>query len=133
MTTVHEPPGISGRHSRDVMGNYPTGVALVTAMHPADGPVGLVVGSFTSVSLEPPLVAFLPRAESASWRQLKQAGTFCVNILAAEREQLCREFAARHEDRFDQYGWTLSANGSPLLDGSAAWIDCTVEDRKSVV
>ncbi len=90
-------------------------------------PVGLTVGSFTSVSLDPPLIAFLPSASSSSWPKLRQANTFCVNILAADQESVCRAFAARGADKFEGLSWRRSASGSPILEGVVAWIDCELE------
>ncbi|MFM6931786.1 MAG: flavin reductase family protein, partial [Novosphingobium sp.] len=71
---------------RRVLGNYPTGVTVVTAMGEDGQPIGMVVGTFTSVSLDPPLVGFLPDKRSSSWPQIEKAGHFCVNVLA--RDQL---------------------------------------------
>jgi len=79
---------------RAVLGHYPTGVAVVAA-NLASGPVGMVVGSFTSVSLDPPLVAFLPQRNSSTYGLLRQAQTLCVSILSADQESLCRRFSSR--------------------------------------
>ncbi len=121
-----EPPTIEPAIFRQVLGHFPTGVTIVTAV--ADHkPVGLAVGSFTSVSLEPPLVAFCPGNSSTSWPYIEQAGQFCVNILAADQEGLCRHFAGKSEDKFAGIGYKMSPLGSPILDGVLAWIDCTIE------
>ena len=117
---------------RRILGHYPTGVTVVTAIGEDGQPEGMVVGSFTSVSLDPPLVAFLPASNSGSWARLRRAGRFCVNILGADHEQLCRQFAARRsdQDRGDKYagvGWTPAPTGSPIIDGAVAWIDCETE------
>ena len=66
---------------RRVLGHYPTGVCVVTAVEADGAPVGMVVGSFTSVSLDPPLVAFFPAKTSQSWPRLAAVGKFCVNVL----------------------------------------------------
>ena len=112
---------------RQVLGHFPTGVTVITAAL-TSGPVGMAVGSFTSVSLDPPLVGFLPGKTSSSWPGIEAAGTFCVNILADDQEHLCRVFASKAEDKFTGIGWTPAAGtGAPLLDGVLAWIDCKVE------
>jgi flavin reductase (DIM6/NTAB) family NADH-FMN oxidoreductase RutF len=111
---------------RQVLGHFPTGVTVVTAA--TDGvPVGLAVGSFSSVSLDPPLVAFFPDRSSSSWPRIEAAGAFCVNILGEDQEDVCRRFAMKGDDKFAGLGWKPSATGSPLIDGVIAWIDCDVE------
>lgn len=112
---------------RKVLGHYPTGVCVITAVDPEGGRVGLSIGSFTSVSLEPPLVAFFPARTSSTWPRIERAGRFCVNVLAADQEAVCRVFATGKPDKFEGISHRLSDNGSPLLDGVVAWIDCTLE------
>ena len=70
---------------RQVLGHYPTGVVVVTAIGDDGEPAGLAIGSFSSVSLDPPLVAFFPGKSSSSWPRIESAGTFCVNILGADQ------------------------------------------------
>ena len=118
---------IEGATFRQVLGHYPTGVCVVTAIEPDAGPVGLAVGSFTSVSLAPPLVAFFPDRGSTSWPRIERAGRFCVNILAADQLDVCRRFASREPDKFAGISHRMSANGSPVLDDVVAWIDCTLD------
>lgn len=111
---------------RRVLGHYPTGVCVVTAI--ADGrPVGMAVGSFTSVSLDPPLVAFLPDKSSSSFPKIRTAGAFCVNVLASDQEDVCRALAAKVEDKFQGIAWAPGPSGSPILDGAVAWIDCGID------
>jgi flavin reductase (DIM6/NTAB) family NADH-FMN oxidoreductase RutF len=112
-------------HFRRVLGHFPTGVTAVTALH--DGvPVGMTIGSFTSVSLDPPLVAFLPGRNSSTWSRIRRSGSFCVNILTADHLEVCGALAAPADDRFECVGWSPSANGSPIIDGVLAWIDCEI-------
>ena len=117
----------SNAEFRSVLGHFPTGVVVVTATTQAGEPVGMTVGSFTSVSLTPPLVAFLPARSSTTFGQIREAGTFCVNVLAADQENLCRLFAQRGAGRFEQIRYTRSPQGSPIIDGAVAWIDCTTD------
>jgi len=112
---------------RRVLGHYPTGVCVVTAVEADGTPTGMVVGSFTSVSLDPPLVAFFPDRKSSSWPRIEKVGKFCVNVLAADQEALCRQFSARGGDKFAGISHRRSANGSPILDGVVAWIDCNLD------
>ncbi|MBV9842099.1 MAG: flavin reductase family protein [Sphingomonadaceae bacterium] len=109
---------------RRVLGHYPTGVCVVTAADPRGAPIGMAIGSFTSVSLEPPLVAFFPDKRSSSWPRIEETGKFCVNVLASDQQELCRQFAMRGGDKFAGVSHRLSTNGSPILDDVIAWIDC---------
>lgn len=108
---------------RHVLGHFATGVAVITAITPS-GPVGMAVSSFTSVSLEPPLVAFLPDKSSTSWPKIRGAGVFCVNILSAGQEELCAQFARKGIDKFAGVPWRPAPSGAPILEGGMAWIDC---------
>lgn len=112
---------------REVLGHVPTGVTVVAARD-AEGPVGLAIGSFTSVSLDPPLVAFLPARSSSSWPRIRATGVFCVNVLAEDQEHVSRTFATSGVDKFAGIGWEPTpVTGSPRLEGVLAWIDCTIE------
>ena len=110
---------------RAVLGHYPTGVAAITAQGPADTLLALVVGSFTSVSLDPPLVGFLPGRRSTTWPLIAEAGGFVVNVLAADQGELCRQLAGQG-DKFAGVAWHPSAHGHPLLDGVVATVECTI-------
>lgn len=111
---------------RRVLGHYPTGVCVITAMQDGGKPAGMAVGSFTSVSLDPPLVAFFPDRSSSSWPKMEAAGHFCVNVLAAHQEHLCRAFSSKAEDKFANIPYRLSDKGVPILEDIVAWIDCTL-------
>ncbi|MFD4511616.1 flavin reductase family protein [Streptomyces sp. NPDC058457] len=115
-------------HFRQVLGNFPTSVVAITAGIPGSRPEGMIVGSFTSVSLDPPLVAFLADRSSGTFPRIRAAGRFCVNALAADQEVLCRSMATRSADRFDGVPWRLSPLGNPVLDGVVAWIDCELAE-----
>jgi flavin reductase (DIM6/NTAB) family NADH-FMN oxidoreductase RutF len=111
---------------REVLGCYPTGVTAITAT--LDGkPVGMAVGSFTSLSLDPPLVLFCPAKTSTTWPAIEQAGAFCVNVLSEHQEQVCRAMAAKAPDKFGDVAWRPGQTGSPVLEGAAAWIECVLE------
>jgi flavin reductase (DIM6/NTAB) family NADH-FMN oxidoreductase RutF len=125
--TTRLDPKIDGATFRRVLGHYPTGVCVVTAIEPDGASTGMIVGSFTSVSLDPPLVAFFPDKSSTSWPRIARAGKFCVNVLASDQQELCRRFAAKGGDKFAGISHRLSTNGSPVLDNVVAWIDCTLE------
>jgi len=114
---------------RQVLGHFPTGVTVITATTADGTPVGFTIGSFTSVSLDPPLVGFLPMVNSERWAAINASGSFCVNVLGAHQADLCWQFAKSSiTEPFDGVAWHPSAiTGSPVLDGSIAWIDCAIE------
>jgi len=116
-------------HFREVLGRLPTGVVVVTGGDPSR-PSGLVVGSFMSVSLQPPLVAVSPAKTSRSWPALEAAGTFCANVLAEGQEEVARQFATSGIDKFAGLRWSPApATGAPVLEDVAAWIDCRIYER----
>jgi flavin reductase (DIM6/NTAB) family NADH-FMN oxidoreductase RutF len=126
--TVEANSEAAGRYFREVLGHFPTGVAVVTTCEPDGTPQGIVVGSFTSVSLDPPLVAFLPARTSSTFPLIREIGKFCVNVLAADQETVCRSFAmGTGADRFTGVPWHAAPGGSPILDGVVAWIDCDID------
>jgi flavin reductase (DIM6/NTAB) family NADH-FMN oxidoreductase RutF len=112
---------------RKVLSHYPTGVSVVTGNSADDGPVGLVVGTFTSLSLEPALVSFMPAKSSSSWPKIRSSGAFCVNVLGVGQAGVVRQFSAPGGRKFDGVDWRPGPTGSPILDGSVAWVDCRIE------
>jgi 3-hydroxy-9,10-secoandrosta-1,3,5(10)-triene-9,17-dione monooxygenase reductase component len=116
---------IDGARFRDVLGHLPTGVVVVTGYHDG-GPVGMSSNSFTSVSLEPPLVLFCPAKDSQTWPQIGATGAFAVNIFAAHHEEASRRFSQRGIDRFAGVAWHARPAG-PALDDAVAWIECTID------
>lgn len=129
MTDASELTKPHSENFRSVLGRLPTGVVVVTGGDPAH-PSGLVVGSFMSVSLVPPLVAVCVAKTSTSWPAIEAGGQFCANVLAEGQEPLARRFAASGGDKFKGVGWSPApATGSPLLDDVAAWIDCRIYER----
>jgi flavin reductase (DIM6/NTAB) family NADH-FMN oxidoreductase RutF len=125
---VSDVHGITEARFRQVLGHFPTGVTVVTAHGPGEAPVGLCVGSFFSVSLDPPLVGFCPGKSSTSWPGIERAGSFCVNVLADDQEDVARVFAGKGEDKFMGIGWKAASSGSPIINDVLAWIDCSIED-----
>lgn len=122
--------GFDSRRFRDVLGHLPTGVTVVTGVDASGEPHGITIGSFVSVSLDPPLVGFLPTATSKSWQAIASSGSFCVNVLGSDQADLCWRFAkepAEGESRFDGIASTPAGSGSPILPGVVAWIDCAIE------
>lgn len=118
-------PAVDEAVFRQVCGHFATGVTVITAMD-GDEPVGMAANSFTSVSLDPPLVLFCAGKTSTTWPRIEAAGVYAVNILARDQEDVSRKFAAKDDDRFGGVGWRTAATGSPILDGALAFLDCTI-------
>ena len=112
---------------RQVMGQFPTGVVIVTATGQDGRPVGMSVGSFTSVSLDPPLVAFFPAVTSRTWPEISVAAKFCVNVLASDQQHLSRAFSRSGGDKFEGVEWRRGETGSPIIAQSLAWIECELD------
>lgn len=118
---------VDSRHFRTVLGSYPTGVSVITSVSDSGERWGLAVGTFTAISLDPPLVGFMPDKASSSWKQIEKTGVFCVNILSAAQLDMCRRFAARGGDKFGGVSHGHSPGGLPLLDDVLAWVECGIE------
>ncbi len=110
---------------RQVMGHFATGVTVVTATVGSE-PAGLAVNSFCSVSLNPALVAICVSKLSTTWPKIRESGSFCVNVLADDQEDVCRVFATYGTDKFQGIGWKPAASGAPILNDVLAWVDCAV-------
>lgn len=124
----------AARRFRDVLGRFASGVAVVTAIS-ADEPVGMTCQSFSSVSLDPPLVLFIPAKTSRAWPLIQRSGRFCVNFLGSDQAELSNKMASRGVDpstglrtsKFAEVAWSPSqATGSPVLEGTLAHIDCSI-------
>lgn len=114
---------------RKALGQYATGVAVVTT-RAADGtPVGITVNSFTSVSLDPPLVLWCLGLASANYDAFRLAERQLINVLAADQLEVAQRFATRGADRFAGMNWTATDTGLPRLDGCTAWFECAVRSR----
>lgn len=112
---------------RQVLGHFPTGVCIV-ASTVDDEPVGLAIGSFFSVSLEPPLVGFCVGTSSSTWPRLREAGSFCVSVLGDHQEAVSRVFGSKEPDKFSGIGWDRSPLGAPRITDALAWIDCEISE-----
>ncbi|QMU80675.1 flavin reductase family protein [Streptacidiphilus sp. PB12-B1b] len=129
-TKASEAAAADTRRLRAVLGHFCTGVTVISALDDDGAPVGFACQSFSSLSLEPPLVSFNVARTSSSWPRIARAGAFCASVLAADQDALCRTFAvsaATGADKFAGLDWTPApATGAPRLAGALAWIDCTI-------
>ncbi|OJY50190.1 flavin reductase family protein [Pseudonocardia sp. 73-21] len=123
--TGSAPPGpVSPAVMRDVLGHFVSGIVVITADGP-DGPLGFTCQSFASLSLDPPLVNFSPARTSSTWPRIREVGTFCINVLAADHQHVSAGFARSGVDKFEGVDWRPApASGAPVLDGVSAWVDC---------
>jgi flavin reductase (DIM6/NTAB) family NADH-FMN oxidoreductase RutF len=113
---------------RGAFANFPSGVTAVAAIR--DGrPCGLAASSFTTVSLDPPLVSVCIARTSTTWPLLRTAARFGLSVLAEEHGQVARSLAARGTDRFAGVSWQQTPEGSVFVHGSALWLDCTRYDE----
>jgi 3-hydroxy-9,10-secoandrosta-1,3,5(10)-triene-9,17-dione monooxygenase reductase component len=110
---------------REVLGHFASGVTVLTALT-GEGPIGFTCQSFSSLSLDPPLVVFAPGRSSTTWPRLRDLGRFCINVLAEGQDDVSQNFANSGADKFAGVRWTTSAHGSPVLDGVVAWIDAAL-------
>jgi flavin reductase (DIM6/NTAB) family NADH-FMN oxidoreductase RutF len=109
---------------KQIMGNYPTGVTIVTAVTEDGTPVGLTVNSFASVSLDPLMLLWSIDHRVSSLKAFTEGGKFAVHVLAEDQTELCSVFASKVEDRFGQCNWKLSENGLPIIDGAFGVFEC---------
>jgi flavin reductase (DIM6/NTAB) family NADH-FMN oxidoreductase RutF/DNA-binding IclR family transcriptional regulator len=128
MTTTPLPQNpLDPRCFRDVLGNLPTGVTAVTAIDSEGAPAGMAIGSFVSVSLDPPLVAFYVGRGSRSFARIRTASSFCVNVLSSDQQEVCRALSRPDDEKFAGIQWDAAPSGAPRLAGSTAWVDCEFE------
>jgi len=128
--TVADPaadPVIDARQFRNVLGQFCTGITVITTFDGDGTPVGFACQSFAALSLEPPLVLFCPTKNSRSWAAIERSGRFCVNVLAEEQQPTCARFGSREPDKFAGIPWRTSDLELPLLDDALATIQCVVD------
>ena len=117
--TEHE-----SKNLRHTLGRFATGVAVVTTSSGGNQPSGLTINSFSSVSLDPPLILWSLSLNSARRDIFESAEYFAVNILAGDQLNLCQHFSSTAPDLFSDIAWQPSPNGQPILDGVLASLEC---------
>jgi 3-hydroxy-9,10-secoandrosta-1,3,5(10)-triene-9,17-dione monooxygenase reductase component len=111
---------------RTVGGHFATGITVVTAMDDGE-PVGMACNSFSTVSLDPPLVLFCAAKSSSTWPRIQAAGKWAANVLGEDDEEVCRLFAQKDADRFAHMTFRPGVSGAPILDRGLAFFDCVTE------
>lgn len=129
-TATREPFGQAPADQlRGVLGRFATGVTVVTAHR--DVPMGMTANSFTSVSLDPPLILVCVNRQAAIHKAVLDSGSFAVSVLSARQEHVARYFAnhsrPRGDNEFDFVSWTPAPNtGAPVLQGALGWVECAL-------
>jgi flavin reductase (DIM6/NTAB) family NADH-FMN oxidoreductase RutF len=121
----------STAHFRRVLSSFPTGVTALAACM-GGSPLGMAASSFTSVSLDPPIVSVCVGHGSTTWPRLRTAARLGVSVLAEHQEEACRRLAAPGADRFAGLGWHATTGGAVLLAGATAWLECSIEREVAV-
>ncbi|WP_417533323.1 flavin reductase family protein [Marinobacterium stanieri] len=120
-------PAIDPRELRDALGLFATGVTVVTAPGTGKDAVGITANSFSSLSLEPPLVLWSLALKSPSLDAFEEGKPFAINVLQREQEALAMQFARPLDDKYEGVEYSLNSRQVPLLDGAQAQLECTVE------
>jgi 3-hydroxy-9,10-secoandrosta-1,3,5(10)-triene-9,17-dione monooxygenase reductase component len=112
---------------KSVVGHFATGVTIVAGIEGGQ-PHGFTAQSFHSLSIDPPLILVCPSKTVSSWPHIRDAGAFCVSILARDQEDLAMTFASKTANKFSNVGWTPApGTGAPMMDGAVAWVDCELD------
>ena len=116
------------REFRTTLGQFASGVVVATGCLEGE-PAGFAAQSFTSLSLEPPLVALCPARSSRSWPKLRDSGSFCINILSESQRAVSELFARTGIDKFADLRWRPGITGSPVLADALAYVDCELREE----
>ena len=115
---------MNNKNLRNVLSKFATGVTIVSTIDDDEKPVGMTVNSFTSVSLDPPLVLWSIGINQPSYEAFLNAKGYSVSILSKDQNDICHKFASQLDDKFKNVDWKKSENGFPLVQNSLAWLDC---------
>lgn len=113
---------------RHALSQFTTGIAIITTLSPEGTPVGITANSFSSVSLEPPLVLWSLSLRAASLNVFRHSDRYLIHVLAADQLELAKRFATPGADRFGPHSgthWQPNPRGLPYLQGNLAWLECT--------
>jgi flavin reductase (DIM6/NTAB) family NADH-FMN oxidoreductase RutF len=115
------------RSFRDALGQFATGVTVVTSVGLDGSPIGLTISSFNSVSLDPPLILWSLSLNSPNLEAFRKARYYAINVLSAEQTDVSYRFASRVENRFAGISQRTGLGGAPLIEGCSAWFECEAE------
>ncbi|HTJ24944.1 MAG TPA: flavin reductase family protein [Candidatus Limnocylindria bacterium] len=128
-TEHRQAAGFDQRELRNALGTFATGVTIVTTCAPDGTPLGLTANSFSSVSLDPPLVLWSLSRFAPSLTTFQRAAHFAVNVLGTEHRELSIRFARGQPDKFAGVDYVIGTFGVPLIAGTVAQFECRVADR----
>lgn len=128
---TQQPSALDLKALRSALGGFVTGITVVTTKVDGGQTRGFTANSFTSVSLEPPLILICIGRHASSFDTFSDCSSFAVNVLGEDQEQVSGIFASKAPDKFDQVSWREGVTGSPLIKDSLSWFDCDVEQRIS--
>jgi flavin reductase (DIM6/NTAB) family NADH-FMN oxidoreductase RutF len=114
---------------RRTLGSFATGVAITTTLDSSGVPKGFTANSFTSVSLDPPLVLVCVDKAASCYPAFAATAHFAINILHEAQQHLSRAFASKLADKFADVPWVSGVTGSPIFPDSTAWLDCELFNR----
>lgn len=124
--------GIDRNDFKNAVGSFVTGITVVSATSDL-GPVGFTCQSFTSLSLNPPMILISVAKTSRTYLTISQCKRFCVNILGVDAEAIARDFAdVEPETRFVKHPWKMNSGGNPVLEAALAWLDCDLSEAIDV-
>lgn len=119
-------PTIDPRELRNAFGQFVTGVTIATTRDLDGSLIGMTANSFSSVSMDPPLLMFCPASHLPSLPAFERAGHFAINILAASQDELAKHFARPSENKFAGVDYSSGLFGAPVINGSVATFECTL-------
>lgn len=117
---------ITPEHYRTVMGRLPTGVVAITGVDEDGNNLGFIVGTFHSLSLDPPIVTFSVGDHSSTWPLIRRRQVFTANVLSHTQVDTCRALARKGPGKFDGVAYSRGPLSAPRLTDAIAWIDCSV-------
>ncbi|WP_434599010.1 flavin reductase family protein [Streptomyces sp. A5-4] len=121
-------PVTAAHQLRQAFGCFPSGVTALCGYRDGE-PVGLAASSFTSVSMEPPLVSVCIQHTSTTWPKLREQRRLGLSVLAEGQDEICARLASKDGDRFAGMDWVASDDGSVFVDGATLWLDCTIHQE----
>ena len=122
--TTNDNTGFDSRDLRRAFGSFATGVTIVTTVDADGQPCGYTANSFSTVSLEPPLVQVSIAKTSYGCQVFTRSGCYAVNVLSRGQRELSNQFASQGIDKFANVRWSAGKTGAPILEDVVAWFDC---------
>lgn len=126
------PAGVDSTYYRRIFTHLPTAVVAITGITDEGEKLGMVVGTFQSLSLNPPLVMFCVDKSSSTWPRIRKLRTFTANLLADDQVGICRALSRRGPHKLDDVPHRPGPSGIPHIDDVLVWLDCTITAEVAV-